>query len=327
MTSVFLILLACICAQAQEALPQHVFTSYAIFEHVQAGWRCRSVGRNVPSLLGELRVGDVLTAVDGQSLATTTPIGMLQQLRLLEFGLSDAVEVERAGVGLRWKEPSPSPQVVASQSSLRVLRSTVQGVAAGDVLESLGETSFASLLARIENPLTAVANVSVRSGKVLHITHAGEAKPISIETAATVRLVQFDVNPTQEPPQSAKLHGLNTADEAIGAMRGRWTLLHFWATWCAPCVRHLPDLRDLAQQKNLTVAAIGFADSDERLAATGALEKFKVFSPDPVLQRELSVTGIPFDVLLDPQGRAALVLSGDMPGENLKTVVMRYADQ
>ncbi|MAZ76061.1 MAG: hypothetical protein CMH31_02025 [Micavibrio sp.] len=39
--------------------------------------------------------------------------------------------------------------------------------------------------------------------------------------------------------------------------KGRTTLLHFWATWCAPCLIELPQLVDLATlQPNIDILAI-----------------------------------------------------------------------
>ena len=41
---------------------------------------------------------------------------------------------------------------------------------------------------------------------------------------------------------------LDGVEESLSAYRGRVVLLDFWATWCAPCVDALPDLRELVAE-------------------------------------------------------------------------------
>lgn len=43
---------------------------------------------------------------------------------------------------------------------------------------------------------------------------------------------------------------------------GRPTLVNFWATWCAPCVREMPLLQDLANQFPNKVNVVGIAIDD-----------------------------------------------------------------
>lgn len=54
---------------------------------------------------------------------------------------------------------------------------------------------------------------------------------------------------------------LNAKNEAITlkAFSGKALLVNFWATWCTPCVREMPDLNELAEEfggENFDVVAI-----------------------------------------------------------------------
>jgi thiol-disulfide isomerase/thioredoxin len=64
--------------------------------------------------------------------------------------------------------------------------------------------------------------------------------------------------------------------------KGKPILLHFWATWCAPCLKELPTLFNLAEnQKNLTILAIAVNDKTPRIQ--NFLKKMEIPLPENVL--------------------------------------------
>lgn len=72
---------------------------------------------------------------------------------------------------------------------------------------------------------------------------------------------------------------LNRETAALKDHKGNVTLIHFWATWCAPCLLELPTLINLAKdQKNLIVLAIAVKDKPD--AITRFLKKIKKSAPE-----------------------------------------------
>ncbi|HEY2017647.1 MAG TPA: TlpA disulfide reductase family protein, partial [Bryobacteraceae bacterium] len=104
------------------------------------------------------------------------------------------------------------------------------------------------------------------------------------------------------------LIGLDGKTYSLSALRGRVVLVNFWATWCPPCRREMPDMEKLYrsfEKKGLTVLAIS---DEERDTVTGFLEKqnytFPVLlDPGRKVNTAFSVEGIPKSFLFDREGK------------------------
>ncbi len=102
------------------------------------------------------------------------------------------------------------------------------------------------------------------------------------------------------------------------ALAGRWTLVNFWATWCAPCVEELPTLDRLQAAlggDRFTVALISL-DSMPREKVVAAMRGYGVGRLDTLLDERLAamgalaIPGLPTTLLLDPAGREVARLVG-----------------
>mgnify|MGYP001812479972 CR=1 FL=1 len=110
------------------------------------------------------------------------------------------------------------------------------------------------------------------------------------DAAAAEASTVFDVSyPKQRlPAPGFQLPDLAAVDVSLEHYRTRVVLVHFWATFCAPCVKEMPDLEALWQryrEQDLVVLAIA-ADR----GSGGAVHAF------------VDQTGVTFPVLLDPDG-------------------------
>ena len=116
------------------------------------------------------------------------------------------------------------------------------------------------------------------------------------------------------------LAALDGAMVQLSTLRGRWVLVNFWATWCAPCREEMPYLDGLAANHadRLTVLAVNMREPEDAVAAFVAeldLRLPVLLAPDDATLLAYNVRGLPISFLIDPEGAVVQRMVGPVtPG-------------
>ena len=115
----------------------------------------------------------------------------------------------------------------------------------------------------------------------------------------------------------------------LAAERGHWVIVNFWATWCVPCIKEMPDIsRYVATHKD--VRAIGLAYEDSEPADIKAfLAKHPVAYPVAQVTLDKPVKdfdeprGLPTTYLIAPDGTLATHFIGPIDAAKLDAAIAK----
>lgn len=103
------------------------------------------------------------------------------------------------------------------------------------------------------------------------------------------------------------LETLNGESVTLSDRRGRWVLVNFWATWCAPCVAEMPALQAIATERSdrANLLLINLREPIEAVRAF-ALEHAIIapvlIDPPDSVMLDYGIVNLPQTFVIDPNG-------------------------
>lgn len=114
----------------------------------------------------------------------------------------------------------------------------------------------------------------------------------------------------------------------LAQQSGKWVIVNYWATWCSPCLKELPDISAYVSAHHEKVAAIGLAFEDSDKAD---IEKYLKTHPIsyPVAQVDViepprdfdTPKGLPNTYVIAPDGHVAKAFMGPITTGDLDGVI------
>lgn len=123
---------------------------------------------------------------------------------------------------------------------------------------------------------------------------------------------------------------LNTAKDFRFGKNSSWQLVHFWATWCAPCKAELPSLEVFSKmlEGEIEVYAVSVDDSPATISDffPNKQPHFKLlWDKDKKLSDSLQIDRYPESFLLSPEGKIRAHFKG--PREWTDASAVKYVSQ
>lgn len=142
--------------------------------------------------------------------------------------------------------------------------------------------------------------------------------------AATVfSVIALGAYETEEPVDFT-LQVLGGGEIALSDYRGEWVVINYWATWCAPCRKEIPDLSKLhTERSDVTVLGLAYEELDdsdfyaflEDYDVSYPILKIDVYAPPEPFGAPMA---LPTTIILDKHGLAVKAFVGPVTREAIE---------
>ena len=129
------------------------------------------------------------------------------------------------------------------------------------------------------------------------------------------------------PAPSWQMPDLNGHPVSSAEYQGKILVLNFWATWCPPCRRELPELNAFHQERLAQgVVVIGAATDDRGAEVVAPFAQrnrltYPILIADTNIQQTFAITTLPTTLVIGRDGRVAARYLGSLTAAELNRAV------
>ena len=127
--------------------------------------------------------------------------------------------------------------------------------------------------------------------------------------------------------QKNDIEVFNGSNTNLDKLEGNWIVINYWADWCAPCIKEIPELNEFAyENKDIFVFTFNFDHLDQEDLAPIA-KKFNIEVPSLVTHpRDIwgiqTPPAVPATFFINPNGELSLSLFRPQTKDALNDVLL-----
>ena len=156
---------------------------------------------------------------------------------------------------------------------------------------------------------------------------AATVPPAASTAAAPAAAAPAPVMQATAPTPTLRVTALDGTPFDLAAHRGHWVVVNFWATWCGPCLKEMPELSALdAMREQVDVIGLAYEDTTpEEMRAF--LDKHPVVYPIAIVGTYAppkdfeTPRGLPTTWLIAPDGTVAKHFLGPVTAKDVDTAI------
>ena len=127
--------------------------------------------------------------------------------------------------------------------------------------------------------------------------------------------------------QKNDIEVFNGSNTNLDKLKGNWVVINYWADWCAPCIKEIPELNEFANEnKDILVFTFNFDELDQEDLAPVA-NKFNIKVPSLVTHpRDIwgiqTPPAVPATFFINPNGELSLSLFRPQTKDALNDILL-----
>ena len=127
--------------------------------------------------------------------------------------------------------------------------------------------------------------------------------------------------------QKNDIEVFNGSNTNLDRLEGNWIVINYWADWCAPCIKEIPELNEFAyENKDIFVFTFNFDQLDQEDLAPIA-KKFNIEVPSLVTHpRDIwgiqTPPAVPATFFINPNGELSLSLFRPQTKDALNDILL-----